>query len=228
MKRISKWAQRHPIAARLIITLSHLLIMTNGLLAGLFLFFNDWQHASYTLFFLITSFTLLFIFYPKRGQKTGLFKYSYRSQKIHDFGLVFFSFLMISVGSNNWLVKNITTVSTSSPTATFIIHKQKKNSKRQLKKQLRTELRALKKEFKKRKNKKGSKLVRILLTLLVFGAAIGLGALIAGLACHLSCSGYSGLATLVGIGGIGGIAILVGIINRKIWFNNPRYQTNKN
>ncbi len=222
MKRISKWGQRHPIAARLIITISQLLLLINSLLAGLFLFFNDWQHTSYTLFFLMASFTLLLIFYPERGQKTGPFKYSYRSQKVHDFGLVFFSFLMISVGSNNWLTKNIATVNTSSPTATFIVHKQKKASKRQLKKQLRKELRALKKQFKKRKNKKGTGVVRFLLTLLLFGVAIGLAALTAALACGFSCSGNNGMAALVSIGGTAAIVLLFYFVHPKIWPKKPK------
>ncbi len=217
MKKFSKWAQRHPGFARLIITISHLLIIANGLFAGLFLFFNDWQHGSYTLFLLMTSFALLIIFYPERGQKTGPFKHSYRSQKTFDFSLVFFSFLMISVGSNNWLIKNIGTVTNSSPTATFIVHKQKKSSKRQFKKQIRKELRALKKAFKKQKNKKGTVLVRILLTLLLFGAAIGLGFLVAIASCNFSCAGNNGMAAFVAIGGFGGLIFLLILLTGKLW-----------
>ncbi len=221
MKKISKWAQHHPALARLIITISHLLIIANGLLAGLFLFLNDWQHARYTMCLLMFSFSLLFIFYPKRGQKTGLFKYSYRSQKTHDFGLVLFSFLMISVGSNNWLSQNMATEITSTPAATFIVHKQKKPSKKQVKKQVRKELRALKKKFKKRKNKKGTDKNKILLSFLLFWAASSLAGLIGLLACNLSCSGNSGAATMVLYGGIIGIVILLALSIYLIWKKNP-------
>ena len=227
MKRISKWAQRHPMTARLIITLCHLLIIANGLLAGLFLFFNDWQHASYTLFLLMTSFTLLVIFYPERGRKTGPFKHSYRSQKAFDFGLVFFTFLMISVGSNNWLAKKFGTVAISSPTATFIVNKQKKPSKRQLKKQIRKELRALKKVFKKQRNKKGTKVVRILLTLLLFGAAVGIGFLTAIASCSFSCSGNNGMAVLVVLGGVAAIVLLLSFSLPKLWPKNKKNKMEK-
>ncbi len=222
MKKLSKWAQRHPIAARLIIAISRLLIIANGLLAGLLLFFNDWEHASYTLCLLIISFSLLFIFYPKRRHKSGPFKYSYRSQKTHDFGLVIFSFLMLSVGTNNWLAKNISNTTSATPIATFIVHKQKKPSKRQFKKQLRKELRALKKVFKKRKNKKGTVLMRVLLTLLLIGLAVGLGLSIAVFSCNLSCSGQDGLAVLVAIVGFGGIIILSVLAIRNLWSKKPK------
>ena len=228
MKKISRWAQRHPVAARIIITISNLLLIANGLIAGLILFLNDWQHFNYTLLFLIVVFSLLFISYPKRGQKKGLFKYRYRTQKAHDFGLVTLSFLMICVGSNNWLVKNVGTEMTVVPTATFIVHKHKKPSKRQFKKQLRKQLRVLKKDFKKRKNRKMITIIRILLTLLLLGVAAVLGYLIVILSCNLYCSSSGGLATLVFVGGIGGIGVLVGLINRKIWYKNPRYQASGN
>lgn len=225
MKRISKWGQRHPIAARLIITISHLLIIANGILAGLFLFLNDLQHASYILFLFVLSFIILFIFYPKREQKTGLFKYSYRRQKTHDFGLVILGFLMISIGSNNWLCKNIHTEMTASPTATFIVQKHKKSSKRQFKKQIRKQLRALKKVF---KNRKGNGLIRMLLNLLVFGGAIVLGFLLAVLCCNIHCSGSPGLAIAVGIVGYLGLIALVAFFIHKTMPKNPRSQTKKN
>lgn len=229
MKKISRWAQRHLIAARLIITISHFLIIANGLLFGLLLFLNDWQHASYTVYFLILGFTLLHFFYPKRGQKTGPFKYSYRAQKTHDFGLVLLSFLMVSVGSNNWLTQNIGTEMIASPTATFIVHKQKKLSKRQFKKQLRKELRALKKGFKKSKNQKGGLLViRILLSMLVLGLAAFLVLQIATLSCNLSCAGSSGLAILTVIGGFIGVAILLILAYRMIWSKKINNKKAKN
>ncbi len=225
MKRISKWGQRHPMAARIIIVICHLLITTNGLLAGLYLFINDWQYASYTMPLLIFSFVLLFCLYPKRGYKSGPFKYSYRRQKTHDFGLVIFGFLMISVGTNNWLVSNIGNVSTAVPTATFIVHKQKKPSKRQFKKQLRKELRAMKKAFKKRKQKKEVKFIKILLTMLFWGGIIALGFLIGMLSCGLECSGNVGLAALVSVGGAIGITLLIILFHRKVWPKDPKYKT---
>jgi hypothetical protein len=47
--------------------------------------------------------------------------------------------------------------------------------------------------------------LKIFLTILTLAAAVGVGFLIAGLACSLSCSGLGGLAVLVAVFGLGGI-----------------------
>ncbi len=223
MKRISKWAQRHPVSARVVIIVSQILIISNSLIAGLLLFIDDWQISGIVMPLLAFGLVLLYSFYPKRGHKSGPLKYSYRRQKLHDFGLVLFTFMVVSVGSNNWLSENFTTEVTTSATATFIVNKQQKKTDRQFKKQLRKQLRAMRKTFKKQKNKKGNKLIRILLTLLIFIGAVSLGSFIALLSCNFYCSGQGGLATLVLVGGVAGIGVLVGMINRKIWYDNPRY-----
>ncbi len=236
IKKLSIWAKNNPKLARIIIALSHILVVLNSICLGILIFFYDWGESKWLFSILINIFFLAYFLYPSKKGKKTILQYSYFRQKSLDFTLVITYSFVLALGVNNFL---------SSPNmdinlprqgvdvkAEFIVNKtypkKEKVTKRNLRKELKLkikrskreikrEFRALKKEFKQNNSSSKDKGLKIGLSLLVLLAALVLAYLIAALACNLSCSGQESLAGVVAIGGalvIIGLSILA---FKEIW-----------
>jgi len=239
VKKFSKWGETNPKLARIIIALSHVLVFINAICLGILLFIFNWGESKWLLVIVANLFFISYIFYPKKSKKENKKNGSYLQynrhyirQKAHDFSLVLFYGIVISLGVNNFLMQPIHVDNmVQQPTAKFIVHKPKlenqttnrkqlkfefKKKFKKVRKQIKQELRNLKKELKKKKDKMGMRLVKFLLFLLTIGAAIFLGFLILVLSCELSCSGQEGLAWVVLLAGWTGVVWLGVIAIKKI------------
>ena len=225
MKKLSKWGKRNPKSSRIIIAISHLLVLLNAVFFGTLLFIINWGTSKWLLAVAANLFFIAYIFYPKKSKKKKQFSNFYLRQKTYDFSLVVFYSVVIAFGVNNFLIKN-SNINNSAlqPAATFIAHKPKSENKitkqikpKEIRKQIKHDLRRLKKELKSQKNKGGEKNLKIFLTLLTIGIAVLLGYLIAGLSCSLSCFGQGGLAGVVLLVGWIGTAWLGIIAIDHIW-----------
>lgn len=228
MLAISTWGKHHPVAARLIIAVSHLLLLFLALLLGTWIQQAGWRISPVVVLAACGAFTWACITYPARtrGKKPQGY---YTQQKWRDLVLAASSFLALvslvhdrpasgiagffseaHAATTSWAVGK-----EKNPTADEILasleHRDKKSLTRQ-------EKRILRKEFKKQvgvyalatiKNDKVAKQSAGLKILAIVGA-IGLIILVAALACSLSCNGMDGAAIMVGV--LGTAAIIIGLI----------------
>lgn len=212
MKNLSLWANNNPIKSRAIITLGHLLIIPNALLLGFLTYAYDFEISRWVIVIFANVFFIAYFLYPNKQQGKGLFKYSYVKQKSLDFLLVTSYSLVIAAGLNHFSFSSDHRIELEEPKALLMVEKinpeveinksrtwksDLKKSVKQMRKKIKRELKELKKELKKKEGDEGKGLMKFLLILLTFGVAIGLGILIAGLACNISCSGQEGLAWVV-------------------------------
>jgi hypothetical protein len=238
MKTLSRWAKNNPWSARLIIVISHVLVLLNAILLGLLLFVFEWEIAKWVLVFIANIFFVLYVFYPKKSTKNADWGYSYARQKIHDFGLVLTYAAVLSLWVSNFCAKPDDHHNTAPPAATakFMVLKpvipeanadpgswyaNAKESIRSSRKELKRELRALKKDFKRSNNSEQGDGIKVLLILLTVLGALLLATLIAALACSIACSGNEGLALVVLILGFGGIIWLGVIVIKSILEKAP-------
>lgn len=228
MKNLSRWAKNNPAYARIIIALAHVLVVFNALLMGLLFYTMEIGVYSGALILFANLFLLTYFFYPKKKEIGWFFKNAYARQKSHDFFLIVFYSAVLAFGGNNFLAADtISPMQASEGRAELmsyrpysekvISHKQTRKERiKSFRKQIKHELRTLKKEFKQQDNsgkKTGLKILLIVLTVVV---ALGLGTLIAGLACSASCSGQEGLAAVILLLGWTGIVWLSVIAIKNI------------
>lgn len=227
MKKISRWAKSNAWKARLIIIVSHILILllawfTGSEISGLSDTLPAYLKIVFVLVFIIAAFS-----YPiHRDRSIGKSKYSYAKQKTCDFLLVLSTFGMvtgiaasgeISFGSLSPLYASTPSAihSNGDPTAAEILASLKHRDKNSL---TRAEKRILKTEFKKQlkiwtlaeisgNKEEGSKAGLIVLAIV---GAIGLFFLVASLSCSLSCNGSDAAAIVVLL--IGTAAIVLGLL----------------
>lgn len=229
MKELSIWAQRNPKKSITIIAISHFLVTINALCFGVLLYFLGWGESRILLPVVANLFFIAFVLYPSKNKKTNTYNSSYLRRKIHDFSLVAFSSIVITLGVNNFLTQDNHLYNQSpKPRAEFMVNKAKpgnsirsktttKAKLKEFKKKIKQEFRALKKELNHQKTKDtnaATVLLKIFLILLTLALAVTLAGLITVLACHLSCSGYERLATASIVLGWGGI-IWLGVIAIK-------------
>lgn len=209
MKQLSIWAANNKWLSRILIILSHglliiIAITISDILASIGKTFKgEWLYA-----IIIIAATIL---YPNKSFKSS-YKNFYRRQKTLDFILVVFGFLlMISLASSlqqkDYSKIIIKTASGNMAVRYSVISdhevnptKAKKVSKRNLKKTFKSQLTKIRKAYKDTST--GGQILLIFLAVVV---ALGLAGLVAGLSCNLSCSGSEGLAGVVLVVGLGGI-----------------------
>ena len=239
MKKLSYWAKAHPVSARIIIAICHVLVIPNAICLGILLFLFDCGDTRWLLVIIANLFFILFILYPDKLSNSGVFRYSYARQKFHDFGLVVCGSLVLALGVNNFFTQGHNDRSfAQQPKAEFIVYqtqnkdheKEKPRIKqrlKQLKKQIRQEVHIIKKTLKKQDRNGQSTAVKILLTLLTVAVALFLGYVVAALGCSLACSGADALALVVWLLGWGGIIWLGVIVIKRIWakHGNPKEGT---
>jgi hypothetical protein len=233
MKKLSLWAKKNQRKARLIIIVSHLLIIllawfTGREISGLSDNLPGYLKIIFALVFIIALFT-----YPVKKSMPG---YSYAKQKSCDFLLALSTFGMvtgitasgeISFGSLSPLyATSPSTINNNKkdPTAEQILASLKHRDKSTL---TRAEKRILKAEFKNQlkiwtiakisgNKEEGDKAGLLILAII---GAVGLFFLVAALSCSLACNGSDAAAIVVLL--LGTAAIVLGLlaiirsINRK-------------
>lgn len=238
MKSISYWGRSNPQKARLIIAASHILLIINALFLGFLSFYKGIVFPKWVLITLPVLFFGVYLFYPFKGMRTGVFEYSWFRQKAHDVVLIFFYVLIITIGFNRFANSPIiVNHSTNGPTAQFIVHKTSPDvnndrgigiwqTLKELKNEVKNEIKALKNDFKKKRKSKWSTFAEILLVVGSLFLALTLIWLVGALACSLSCSGMEGLAIVVLVLGWGGTILLTVLAIRKI-LKNTRIEKQK-
>ena len=223
MKKISVWARINRGSARILLVLLNLALVLLGIQTGSLLSKINFQFGSGAFYGVMLVFIFVLFAYPHRDGFRSLQSKNkvYRVQKSADFILAFFSFLMISFLSWNAyvtpesglslpFVNPISASNVAKPTAEEILQSLQHRSGKDLS---RSEKKVLKHEFIKQvkgyvleKAKGNDKIaLKIFLVICTLVAALGIGYLVAGLACSLSCSGMDGLAVLVALFGLAGI-----------------------
>lgn len=224
MRKLSVWAKHNPRKARIIIIVSHILLIGLAWFAGSELSFISKKPPEFIVYLFVLMFFIAAIAYPFKKNKSEREKGSfYIKQKTCDFSLAASLFGMVLCLSAN--DKNVLPFYTSSqasvvsisvkkenPTAAEILASLKYRDKSTL---TRSEKRILKQEFNKQLKKytiaklSGNKEAAgnaglIILSIIV---ALGLLYLVAALACSLSCNGSDAAAAAVLVLGIAGIVI---------------------
>jgi hypothetical protein len=238
MRRISKWAQVHPIQSIYIIAFCHILAGLNALFFGVLLFLYNWSTPTVVVLGLAHLFAYLYVFYPKKAKVGEIFRRPYLRQKAHDFGLVFSCCLVISMAFANFLLKDNPALNRNQEAeAVFMVHDPHTSSKRsfldRIKYSLKGKVAQLKSNvtqyiqetvIKYGLNEKGRDQTtkKALLTMLILGLSIGLSAVIATLSCNLSCSGQEGAAIIVAVLGFGSLIWLAIYAIREVWGKNKK------
>jgi hypothetical protein len=223
MRKLSYWAKINPWKSRVLIILSHILLIFLGWYTGEGLAGLGIQMPAYWLYLFLVIFIIAAITYPLKKNKvfTGR-RLFYLQQKTRDFLLAAATFCMIvsltNEKENTFYVSQpafaipaaSALVIKEKPTATEILASLKYRDKSTL---TRMEKRVLKQEFKKqlknyvvakiKGNKKESGNAGLIILAII--GAIGLLSLVAALSCNLSCNGSDGAALAVLILGTAGI-----------------------
>ena len=222
MKKLSYWSKRNPVTARIIIVISHVMLIIIGISFGIYSYLEEFHISMGFINLMVSAFFIAFLLYPIRGHKEGMYKYSYTRRVRHDFMLVMSSTCVLVAGVNNFAFQPLQSLPNQVPVqlmiTTGIIEevapikrgfvKSAFNQIKEYRTELKQQLKSMKAERRMNEgNKSGAKAVLILLTL-VFAVGLFIG--VASLSCNLSCSGHEGLATVVLLGGT--IGILAGTI----------------
>ncbi len=227
MKNISRWAQANPTLSRMIIALSHVLVVGNSILLGSTLFALRWYVPPWSSIILANLFFILYVSYPQKGAKVFWLRYSYRRQKLYDFSLVVIYSAVLACGVNSlFTFANQDSYSGPSSIAKFISYRSEPGkeitnqndlkTKETLRLKIKHKVKAIAKNLRKSTGNSGSDAAKIFLFLLSVAVTIFLGYWIAALACNIACSGAEGLALVVWILGWGGIIWLEIIAIRAI------------
>jgi len=233
MKQISLWAKYHKTSARIIIVFSSLLLLIGGTITGSLLKDLNIILPKELLFAIALIYLIALIYYPVKSIKRKLTGHNfYVRQKKMDCVLIASSFLLMACISNDGFkplnainifqpaaaslpstpgdslttkYKSITAFSASLKDANGNSLKWKEK-----KKQLLHQVKAIRKAD---ELSEGAKIALIILSVIV---ALGLLALVASLACSISCSGSGAGAILVGVGGTALVVFLLVIAIRAI------------
>jgi len=218
MKKLSKFAKKHSVKARLIITFAHIVLPFLAIYFGVSLYDFDVMLPVVLIPLLVGVFFVATCLYPNKKRKSGLFKYSYRRQKSLDLTFVMVYFFLIATSANSIFYEpQANNTATAKPV--FIVKTPTKEAAKnnifqkpakqikQFRKSIRAKIRTLKKD--KQTNKDEMLGLKILLIFLTVLGAAALGFLIFAFGCNLACSGNEAAAWVVWIGG--GLGILAGL-----------------
>lgn len=235
MKKISIWARTHKWTARIILTLSFMLLNFIGFETGMFLSQSGTTIHSVIVWVFLCLFLIGTAVYPSKkykGVKSGLITF-YAKQKSCDFLLAASTFGMavylgnnpdqlfafdFSAGSTISSTISLPKDSTGKPYKAikdFSLSMKDANGNslkwKERKKLLKQQIKSIKKD------NNLSPGTRVMLTILSVLVALGLLFLIAALSCNLSCEGSGAAAALVGVGGGALIIFLLVIAIRAIY-----------
>lgn len=215
MKKLSKFAKKNPVKARLIITFAHIVLPFLAIYFGASLYDFNVVLPVVLIPVLVTVFVIATCLYPNKKRKSGFFKYSFRRQKSLDFAFVVVYFFLIATSANSIFYEpQATNTATAKPvfiaktpiqeTAKDNVFQKPAKQIKQFRKSLRVKIRTLKKTN-KQSDKGGMVALKVLLILLTLLGAVVLGYFIFALGCNLACSGSEAAAWVVWIGGYLGL-----------------------
>lgn len=234
MKKISYWAKAHKWRSWVIIIAAFSVLNTLGIVTGILLQQLEISVSVILVFISLFLYLAALIAYPSKSEKGKTLSRAafYIKQKSCDFILVASTFGMIIYLSNHpdRLFQSYPTISAAMKTEPSLpkdsLAKGYKSIKdfsasmkdvngnqlkwKERKKLLKEQIRDIKKS---NGLTNGAKIGLIILSVLV---AIGLIALVAALACDLSCSGSDAAAAIVGIGGTALVIFLLVLVIRNI------------
>lgn len=226
MKKLSYWSNRNPVKARIIIGVSHVVLIILALITGINTYIEEIHFSERLLFVLVNLFFLAYIFYPKRGHKEGFFIYSYHRRIRHDVTLLLSSFLILTIGVNRFAYSPIhqeeqayeIRLMVFKPGVPNVTSKENRSELfrmfKSFRKDVKQKLNALKIDRQSHQDfTTAGKVALILLTLLL---AAGVAGMVAVFACNIACSGNEGLAWAVLVGGAIGIVWLTVVVISKI------------
>ena len=232
MKKYSVWAKRNKKAARLTIVLSFVALTCLGILTGRLLEGSGVSLSASWLWLALVVYFVALIAYPFR-KKPGSYRvaYQYARQKTCDVLLAGSTFLLLICVSNKpsvlfsnhgtlYAAVSIQPVQKDSSGKKYqslrMFSKTMKDADgKQLKWKERKKL--LKQQVKAiRKSADSSAAGKALLIVLSVLIALGLIALIAALACEISCAGSEAAAMVIFIGGTGLVILLLVLAIRAI------------
>jgi hypothetical protein len=233
MRTIALWARFHPVRARILIIVSHLVLSAIALYLSLQLFRRGIQVPVWMAVLFIALFVLTALFYPEKKRGIKKSRLIFLRQKTCDliavtcgFGLIcfignqaFFHEMPVTQSANASMI--IEDPVYKNPAAKKILDSYKSGEKTRLSMK---EKRILKNELKfqlgqyalaiaSRNKQKADTTSSIILAVL---AAAGLLYLVAALACNLSCSGSETAAVIVLILGVAGIIVGLVYVIRSI------------
>jgi len=218
MKKISFWAARHVKTALLLIVLIKIVLLILACYIGVELYRQQIilpANEIYLISLLVVA--IVIAVYPSHKKISIAINKNYAWQKICDFILPVFSFLVIAtmVNNGNAIPSNTPALGShiiSNPTAAEILSSGKtkgsfsKKEKRILKKEFYKQLKVYAAAKMSGDEKTAGAAWKMTLAII---AAVGLTFLLAAAVCSLSCSGADAAAVLVGILGL--VAIIWGL-----------------
>lgn len=233
MRQLSLWGKHNPVVARIIIVVSHLLLVCIAAKLAMQFSSSGVQFSSWWLYFFITLFTVTALLYPSKskGKKS---QSHYIKQKSCDFVAALCGFCLVCC-----FVNQLDKYSFGQTANAYIIHNHSpyknadaakllndfRNGERKIfsgkeKRIIKNEFRYQLKQYVIAKvsgdKEKGNATALIILACI---AAVGLIGIILSLACSLSCSGSDAAAVIVGVlgtaGVIWGLIAVIKSINRK-------------
>ena len=222
MKRISFWANRHMVLARIIIVVAYLFLNLLGFILGDLLYLMNVELNS-GFFYITASFVLIAILVYPIIKTNKFYKHYYARKKITYVLLTTATFLFIIYSANCYNserpltpLNSVLGISVTKPNVSVGDNignasvTKKHLSKKENKKNLRSFIRAVRKKYKDATS--GQKTLSIILVVL---GGILLVFLMAGLSCSIICSGAEVLGWILLVLGVGGIIFgMVKLIQR--------------
>ncbi|MFK8009787.1 MAG: hypothetical protein AB8H03_25760 [Saprospiraceae bacterium] len=237
MKNLSIWARNNRTIALVITIMLHVVVGYFYFYIGALLFVQRIILPSILLYVSGILFLIAYIFYPIKYVQKGIYKRTFFKEKQWQLvamisAIIFLVFIGNHSTQSAFSQQNFQQ-EYSAQTIALDIKKEAKVEKRQSRKLIRKTKRQLRKRIRSNvrkliKTERGmtdfGKVVAIFFSVLV---AIGLGILVLGISCNLSCSGNEALAGIVLIGGF--ILVIVGLIAviRKIILTKSREEVEK-
>ncbi len=235
MKNLSIWAKNNRVKALITTIILHVILGYYYFYAGALLFTEKIILPSIMLYISGVLILVAYTFYPIKYVKKGIFKSTFlREKKWQLVGMISTAIFMIFIGNQSTRLafspQNSLQEYSVQQVALDIKKEAKekkfkkiknwkliRKAKRQLRKRVKSNVRELKKI--ERGMTDFGKFLAIFFSVLV---AIGLGILVLGVSCNLSCSGNEAFAAVVLIGGF--ILVIAGLIAviRKIVLTKSR------
>lgn len=221
MRKLSLWAKHYPVYARIVIVISHCILIWIGYFLGMQLTQSGIELSSLWIYFLMIVFFVTAFVYPSNHARKNYIK-----RKLCDFIITFCSFFL-TICLVNELNKPFTMYQTAQATSRIVPSPYKYGEAKTLLEQFQNgektkftpkERRIIKKEFKYQLGQYAKAKItgnkdaqgQAAAILLVCIAAVGLFILVSALACNIACNGSEVAAWIVFL--LGTAAIVLGAV----------------
>lgn len=218
-QKISYWALFHRKKAVSILVVAQTLVCGLGLFLGKTLAEMGLQTSELSTNILLGLSAVIIFFFPKRKALSGIFKNSYRKQRLFSILLTLTGFLlMANVSDRAYFEKDL------SPVISKAFHKTDNSVNDHKTIVSNGTISQVPNDEPQSDPKLG---VKILLTIVAIILFLALGFGIGLLSCSLYCNGQGFLATIVAVGGGIGALVLFIFALRAIWRKDKPYGTQK-